>query len=297
MSLRSQSTPSIRFLFSLFACTFAGVCSVAGQNAPENSLHYQVRNSSQRLEMVVNSSRILTLEVDVPRAQVNNPDVVKLTPLAANQIQVSALSPGVTQVNLFDDHENIYTVDLVVVGDARELDMILKATFPEATLRVRPLNSSVLIEGEIPRPELTSRVIAIAEDYYPKVISNMTVRGVQTVLLHVKVMEVSRTKLRKLGVDWNYIWDQGFFVQSASGLVDIAGSTTGFASGGGDTVRFGVTEGSWHVHWSDPSIASEQSGQGLVGTDAGHHERAACQLSGRRRISDPRAGGHRHRHD
>ena len=243
MSFRSQSTPTIRFLSSLFACAFAGICSVAGQNVPENPLHYQVRNSSQRLKMVVNSSRILMMEVDVPRAQVNNPDIVKLTPLAANQVQVSALSPGVTQVNLFDDKGNIYTVDLVVVGDARELDMILKATFPDATLRVQPMNSSVLIEGEIPRPELTSRIIAIAEDYYPKVISNMTVRGVQTVLLHVKVMEVSRTKLRKLGLDWNYIWDQGFFVQGANGLMNIPGSTTGFASGGGDSVRFGVTEG------------------------------------------------------
>ena len=30
----------------------------------------------------------------------------------------------------------------------------------------------------------------------------MTVSGVQQVLLHVKVMEVSRTKLRNLGFDW-----------------------------------------------------------------------------------------------
>ena len=33
-------------------------------------------------------------------------------------------------------------------------------------------------------------------------INNITVGGVQQVLLKVKVMEVSRTKLRQLGVDW-----------------------------------------------------------------------------------------------
>ena len=33
----------------------------------------------------------------------------------------------------------------------------------------------------------------------------MTVGGVQKVLLHVKVMEVSRTKLRTLGFDWAQI--------------------------------------------------------------------------------------------
>lgn len=243
MSLRFQSKPIVTCLYAVFVCACFFSDGAVGQNGPVNPLHYHVRNSSQRLEMLVNSSRILTMDVDIPRAQVNNPGVVRLTPLAANQIQVSALSPGVTQVNVFDEHQNIYTVDLMVVGDVRELDMILKSTFPDATLRVRPMNTSVLIEGEIPRPELTSRVIAIAEDYYPKVISNMTVRGVQTVLLHVKVMEVSRTKLRKLGIDWNYAWDDGFFVQGASGLLNIPTSTAGLAAGGSDTLRFGVMNG------------------------------------------------------
>ena len=243
MSLRSQVVRAVWFSCLLFVSVFLWVCPTESRELGQNSLYYHVRNVSQRLEIIVNSSRILTMEGDVPRAQVNNPEIVKLTPLAANKVQVAGLKPGVTQVNLFDDNENIYTVDLIVIGDARELDMVLKATFPEATLRVRPMNSSVLIEGEIPRPELTSRIIAIAEDYYPKVISNMTVGGVQTVLLHVKVMEVSRTKLRKLGIDWNYIWGQGFFVQGASGLINLPGSASGFAAGGRDTLRFGLTEG------------------------------------------------------
>ena len=41
----------------------------------------------------------------------------------------------------------------------------------------------------------------IAEDYYPKVINNMTVGGAQQVLLHVKVMEVRAPSCATLGFD------------------------------------------------------------------------------------------------
>src|SRR3972149_6023406 len=51
----------------------------------------------------------------------------------------------------------------------------------------------------------------LARDYSPKVINNITVGGVQQVLLKVKVMEISRTKLRRLGVDWAYLGGGGGF--------------------------------------------------------------------------------------
>ena len=47
----------------------------------------------------------------------------------------------------------------------------------------------------------------------------MTVSGVQQVLLHVKVMEVSRTKLRQLGFDFAKINGSSFFVSQVSGLI------------------------------------------------------------------------------
>ncbi len=50
------------------------------------------------------------------------------------------------------------------------------------------------------------------------VVNNIKVVGVQQVLLHTRIMEVSRTKLRELGVDWGTALDNGFFV-SAPGRI------------------------------------------------------------------------------
>ena len=144
--------------------------------------------------MTVNSSRVLALDQNIPRAQVNNKDIVELTPLSPNEIQVAAKKAGVTQINLWNDKGQVYSIDCVVYGDARELQELLNSQFPSANLKVRPMASSVLLTGFVDRSDTVSQIIQIAQDYYPKVIPDIRVGGVQQILLHVKVAEVNRTK-------------------------------------------------------------------------------------------------------
>jgi pilus assembly protein CpaC len=122
--------------------------------------------------------------------------------------------------------------------------MILKSEFPKAAIRVRPIGKSVLLTGSVNRPEAVTRIVEIAETFYPKVINNVTVGGVHQVTLHVKVMEVSRTKLRAIGFDWGNLSGNGdFVIQSAAGLVANAVSNGGGVAGTGlDTIRFGIVD-------------------------------------------------------
>ncbi|MHC2065938.1 type II and III secretion system protein family protein [Bremerella sp. T1] len=214
--------------------------NVQAQNeAP--GVNFEVASPNQRLEMIVNSSRIFTLDEKIPKAQVNNPELIRLTPLSPNKIQVSALKPGVTQVNLWAEDGSIFTVDVIVIGDGRELQMLLESEFPNASIKVRPLASSVVLSGFVDRPDAISRIVQMAEDYYPKVINNITVGGVQQVMLKVKLYEVSRTKLRTMGFDWAAFSGNDFIVQSVSGIISSAATGGGsIASNGADTVTFGI---------------------------------------------------------
>jgi pilus assembly protein CpaC len=214
------------------------------QPVAQQGVHFRVSGAAQRLEMIVNTSRILTLEYNVPRLLVDNPEIVRALPLSPNQIQVSALKPGLTQINIWDEKKEVHAIDVLVYGDARELHNLLKSEFPDASLHVRPLASSVIISGFVSNPDSVSRIVRIAEDYYPKVINNMQVGGVQQVLLHVKVMEVSRTKLRQMGVDWAALSGNDFLIQSVSGIVTAATSQGGTLAGQNDTLRFGILNGS-----------------------------------------------------
>lgn len=230
------------------ALVLAASAMAAGQttSAPpdgrkSNSIIHKVRDSD-RLEMTVNTSRILTLDQKIPQIDVNNPEVVSATPLSPNQILLSARKPGVTQVSLWDENHQVHTVDVLVFGDARELSMILATEFPNAALKVRPVSTGVLISGHVDQPDQVSRIIQVAEEYYPKVINNITVGGVQQVLLHIKVMEVSRTKLRTLGFDFADFFSDGSMI--ASGVAEMAGQVvSGMANSGRSTFQFRIIGG------------------------------------------------------
>ncbi|MGI9430268.1 MAG: pilus assembly protein N-terminal domain-containing protein, partial [Bythopirellula sp.] len=171
----------------------------------------KISRQSERLEMTTNSSRILTLDMTIPRVQVNNPELVAVTPLSATQIQVSAKKPGVTQVNLWDSDQKVHTIDVIIYGDVRELEVALRTQFPNSSVDVRKYSQSLMLTGFVDSPDNVSPIMRLAEDYAPKVINNLQVGGVQQVLLKVQLYEISRTKLRRLGVDWAQVSSGGGF--------------------------------------------------------------------------------------
>ncbi len=223
-----------------------GLLRAEGNTSEAPSIIHHVR-AGDKLEMVVNTSRILTLDQKIPQAQVNNRDVLDITPLAPNQIQVSAKKAGVTQVNLWDDKKQIHTIDVTVIGDARELAALLNSEFPKAAIKVRPIASGALVSGYVDRPEDVDRIKQIAEEYYPKVILNVTVGGVQQVILNVKVMEVSRTKLRTLSFDFSQISSGNLNTLVRSGISGLIGGLNNQGQlplSPNTTFQFGVVSGS-----------------------------------------------------
>ena len=182
-------------------------------------LKFEISGPNERLEMIINTSRILTTERNIPKLLVDNETIVRAQPIAPNQVQIVALKTGFTTLTVWDEAENEHAIDVLVYGDSRELENLLMTEFPDASLRVRPLQSSVVVTGYVPRAEMVSQIVQIAEDYYPSVVNNISLGGVQQVLLHVQVMEVSRTKLRKLGFDWSLFTGNDAVIQNAAGLV------------------------------------------------------------------------------
>lgn len=250
---RLRGLSSLAMLVALYA---APAAESFAQGLPNGSVVRKINGASDKLEITTNTSRILTLDKKIPKVQVNNPELLAVTPLSATEIQVSAKKAGVTQVNLWDEDGDIHTVDVFIYGDVRELENALATQFPNSSVRVYRYSQSLVLTGFIDRPDYVDPIRQLAEDYAPKVINNIAVGGVQQVLLRVKIYEVSRTKLRQLGVDIATIGNGGYFGTSVSGLINNVGSTPTqslsdtFATGvksvvdtAGQTVEFAVTDG------------------------------------------------------
>ena len=218
----------------------ASPIAAAGQSndSSPSGPYYKVTGVDDHLKMVVNSSRFLTLDKKIPQVQVNNPDVLDVMPISPYQVQISAKKTGVTQVNLWGDDKRIYTVTVVVMGDAAELTQVLRQLFPRTSLTIVPVSgNSVILSGYVDQPDTVPKIVAIASKYFPEVINNMRVSGVQQAILHVKVYEVSRTKLRDMGFDWAISGTNGnLFMSGISGLL-----TT--VAGGSSLGSFGTPAG------------------------------------------------------
>lgn len=226
------------WLFLVSAATLAASGLQATAPAQAQEIIKKLVAAQERLELTVNASRILTLEGKIPRAQVNNPDVLTVTPLSPNEIQISGTRPGVTQLNLWNEKGQIYTVDITVYGDVQELQATLKHLFPHSSVRALRISNSLVLTGFVDQPNNIPTIMRLAEDYAPRLVNNIAVGGTQQIVLHVQVMEVSRTKLRQLGFDFADFNGNDFIVSSISGLISSVASAS--VTGTGDTVRFGV---------------------------------------------------------
>ena len=78
-SARRQLALRLAFI-GLFASSLPQPAN--GEDAAQSpSIVYKIQAANQRLEMTVNSSRLLTLDLKIPRAQVNNIHMVIDAPL------------------------------------------------------------------------------------------------------------------------------------------------------------------------------------------------------------------------
>jgi pilus assembly protein CpaC len=242
---RRGTAASAGALLVCAALVAASASTAQAQGYESPSVVRKISGQSEKLELTTNSSRILTLDKPIPRVQVNNPELLAVTPLSATQVQISAKKAGVTQVNLWDEEGNIHTVDVMVYGDARELTAALQTQFPHSSVRVYRYSESLVLTGFVDRPDHIGPIMRLAEDYAPKVINNINVGGVQQVLLKVKVMEISRTKLRRLGVDWAYLGrNGGFAISSVSEILSAdGGNIRDVVTNNSETFAFGIIDG------------------------------------------------------
>lgn len=189
--------------------------------------------SAQTVELSQGGSRRLKFDFRVPELLVENPDVIKATPVSPTEILVSGLKPGVSALTVSDPDRNLHVINVHVTVDVRKLQRAIATHFPDSSISVHALQTGVMLNGHVARSGDINNVMLVARDYFPSnVINRLQVGGGQTVSIQVKVYEVSRTKLRELGVDWSVF---GQDIQLVSGFSDLISN---FADGTASNLNY-----------------------------------------------------------
>ncbi len=193
----------------------------------------------QSVQMVVNSSREITSEEAFKQVTIANPAVLNAIPLeGGNRLQINALATGITTIDLVGVDDTVHSIEVMVLGDVRELEAVFRQLFPDASISVMPVQTGCVISGNVSNPDHVEEIVRIAELYYPTVIPRIRVTGVYTIQLQVQIMEVSRTKLRELGIDWALTAGNTTIGQGVGGFIDSAF----LAATGTQNFTFGIVE-------------------------------------------------------
>lgn len=225
---------------TLFASVAVGFAQ-QDQQPYQEQFNFKVDSLVHNLKLTENTSQKLTFEYAVHEVVIGNQEVLQATPIAPNEILIRGAKPGVTTLTMIDQAKKSQTIEVHVLGDVRKLEAILKMYFPDSHVSVNAMNTGVFLAGTVARADEVNKIVDVSKRYFPEVENNLRVGGSQLVAIEIQVYEVSRTKLRQLGIDWSINSGSTTIVQSIADLISASSVAPGTLSGGsGQQLSFGV---------------------------------------------------------
>lgn len=223
-----------------------GQCQLAG-----SSPVYRVREGRNEISLFERFSTFIEHSARIRRVMDFDEEIVTVQPVEGNpnQIRVYANRSGVTTVTIVDENDATYSVEILVRGDVRYLESVIRRLYPNDSIMLEEINGeAVRLDGWVSKPEYVSEIQAIAEQFYPTVLNHMKTGGVQQILLKCTIMEVQRSKLRRLGMNFSLIRPDEYLISTPGPITPITsltaapgGATATFSGFGSTSINYGLT--------------------------------------------------------
>lgn len=146
----------------------------------------------------------MTVRTDRPFSDIviGNSSVADVFPLTDNSVYVQANNTGATNVSFFGPSKELLGVMILNVRvDFNDLQQAINRAVPNANVSVANVNGRVRVSGEVRDGPSLARVIELAEQFSDQPVLNaVRVTDPQQVQLDVRILEVSRSAGRELGV-------------------------------------------------------------------------------------------------
>ena len=219
---------------------FQAEAAAAGGGASNLSAQFEVTNAVEQIKLIAGSSQRLKFGYMIPELLVENPEVISANAVSQNEISITGLKPGISSVTVSDPDKNLQTITVEVTIDVRKLSLALDQNFRDSKIEVTPLNTGIMLSGYVARPDQIQNILKVSQDYFPdtEIVNDLQINGSQNIAIQVKVYEVSRSKLRRLGVDWSFFGDNISAISSVAELIQSASAAGSVATN--QNLTFGV---------------------------------------------------------
>lgn len=226
----------LSLVFTPLAATVNAADSVFASDSKTASLvaNAGVIDFSPRINATLGKSALLKLPDATSRVSIGDKDIADIILINPRELYLLGKKVGTTNVIIWGKNGQSTVVDINVGMDASGLQGKLQQIMPgEKNIVVSNASDSLVVSGSVFDATKVDRVMLIAEAYAGKKVVNMlSVSAPQQVMLEVKMAEVSKSILDKLGASFSATRSNGGVAYAiASGFLGL--QAAGGASGGG----------------------------------------------------------------
>lgn len=179
----------------------------------------------------LNRSRLISTGPEIGEAMIANPDVADIHVHSPHRISVIGISRGVTTLRIMDKKGNvIQSVGVAVTYDLPAIRKALREFLPSENIGVELVNTNLALVGEVSSATVVDRALEVASQFVVKdkgdeggavpknsnakraaIVNLLQVTSGQQVMLRVRVGEIRRSALKKLGVNLQQFGRNGNF--------------------------------------------------------------------------------------
>ena len=160
---------------------------------------------SRRITIGLDKSVMIELPVDVSDVLVSNPEVVDAVVQTPRRIYLLAKDVG--EANAFfmgPGGKKVLLLEMSIMRDLSGLSEMLNKLIPGSDIKVATVGSNVALTGSVITPIDANRATELASRFLKNkdgVVNMLSVATKEQVLLKIKVAEVQRDALKRIGVD------------------------------------------------------------------------------------------------
>ena len=168
------------------------------------------------LVLQTGSGKVLVLSGAAVNVFVADPKVAEVRPASANTLFVFGVGAGRTTVAALDANGHVlaqYDITVQPSGfGAAEAQAAIGRLVPRSHVQVQALQKGLLLTGSVVNPEDAAQAVAIAKSFAgdtPAIDNELTITAPVQVTLSVRVAQMSRQVVRKLGINWSALGNIG----------------------------------------------------------------------------------------
>ena len=190
-----------------------GILQAGASNVAEAKKRYKKRGVS----IEVSKGRIVRLSRPAKTVFVADPNVADVQVKSSRMIYLFGKKVGETTLIAVDSNDRVLlNVGVTVNHNITRLRRAIDAVVPRNRVRIRSIDGAILLTGRVRNQAQAIRIQDIAarfvQDAEKNLVNQISVSGPNQVNVRVRIVEVNKDTLKRLGINWDVAIRTGQFV-------------------------------------------------------------------------------------